>query len=90
LRQHFDRVTPESLARLNREALRDWSASHGLSRPLLCEGTVLHSGINCRNEPRVAAAERVDGNEIHPRAKMLDTAEVTRVLVSVELGGERC
>ncbi len=88
--QLLDRVTPESLTRLNREALRDWSAGHRLSRLLLCEGTVLRNGVNRKNEPRVVTAGRVDGNESHLRAKMLGTAEVSRVFVSFELGGQRC
>jgi hypothetical protein len=88
--QHLDRVIPESLTRLNREALRHWSASDRFSRSLLREGTVLRNGINRKNEPRVVTAQRVDENGIHLRAKMLDRADVSRVFVSVKLGGQRC
>ena len=70
--QQLDRVTPESLTRLNREALRDRPAIRKLFSRLLREGTVLQNGINRKNEPRVAVVEQVDEEDVYLRAKNFD------------------
>jgi hypothetical protein len=88
LEQQLDRVIPGRLTRLNSEALRHWFTSHCLSRPLLRKGTVLRDGANRKKESRVVTAGRVGTDELHLRAKTLERARVSRVIVSAGQGGQ--
>ena len=87
--QQLDRVTPENLTRLNREALRDRLAIRKLFNRLLREGTVLQNGINRKNEPRVAVVERVDRDDVYLRAKNFDLSGAPQAYFNFRLGGDQ-
>ena len=90
MQKQLDRVIPGRLTRIDPGALRHCPAIHCLSRPLLRDGTILRNGASRTEESRAVTSERVGGNELCPRAEILERAQPSRVNVSVGRGGRRC
>lgn len=87
--QQLDRVTPESLIRLNREALRDRPAIRKLFSRLLRERTVLRNGINRKNEPRMAVVEELNKEDVYLSARNFDLSGAPQAYFNFELDGDQ-
>ena len=71
----LDRLTPETLSRLNHGSLDKPVAIRALLARLYAERTLLRNGINGRNEPITARIEQVGDTRVCLRVENFDRAK---------------
>ena len=81
------RLAPESLGALNREPLGARREVRAMVARLRGERTVLHSGINQRNEPRTARVVACSDDVVSLEVNNFDAVSVPQIFLSFSLGG---